>query len=66
MNGCVSDALVGGNGNNGTNAGFGCLNTNNRSSNTNANIGFRLYRLEKEMSEKREINSHTLTDLTTR
>lgn len=52
MNGCVSDALVGGNGNNGTNAGFGCLNTNNRSSNMNANIGFRLYRLEKKCRKK--------------
>lgn len=32
------------NANNGANAGFGYLNTNNRSSNSNANIGFRLYR----------------------
>lgn len=37
-------ALLGGNANNGANAGFGYLNTNNRSSNSNANIGFRLYR----------------------
>ena len=37
-------ALLAGNANNGANAGFGYLNTNNRSSNANANIGFRLYR----------------------
>lgn len=30
--------------NNGANAGFGYLNTNNRSSNANANNGFRFYR----------------------
>ena len=28
----------------GANAGFGYLNANNRSSNANANIGFRFYR----------------------
>ena len=39
-----SGALLGGNATNGANAGFGYLNTNNRSSNANANIGFRLYR----------------------
>jgi hypothetical protein len=32
------------NANNGANAGFGYLNANNRSSNANANIGFRFYR----------------------
>ena len=37
-------ALLAGNANNGANAGFGYLNTNNRSSNSNANYGFRLYR----------------------
>lgn len=37
-------ALFGGNANNGANAGFGYLNANNRSSNSNANIGFRFYR----------------------
>ena len=37
-------ALLGGSSNNGTNAGFGYLNSNNRSSNTSANYGFRLYR----------------------
>ena len=37
------------NANNGTNAGFGYLNTNNRSSNSNANNGFRLYRIYKEI-----------------
>ena len=37
-------ALLSANANNGANAGFGCLNTNNRSSNSNANIGFRLNR----------------------
>ncbi len=40
----VCGALLGGNANNGANAGFGNLNTNNRSSNSNANNGFRLYR----------------------
>lgn len=37
-------ALLSGNANNGANAGFGYLNANNRSSNANANIGFRFYR----------------------
>lgn len=37
-------ALLSAYANNGANAGFGYLNTNNRSSNSNANIGFRLYR----------------------
>lgn len=37
-------ALLGANANNGANAGFGYLNANNRSSNSNANIGFRFYR----------------------
>lgn len=36
--------LLSANANNGTNAGFGNLNANNRSSWTNANGGFRLYR----------------------
>nr|DAS12493.1 MAG TPA: hypothetical protein [Bacteriophage sp.] len=36
--------LLSANANNGANAGFGYLNTNNRSSNANANNGFRLYR----------------------
>jgi hypothetical protein len=40
----IRGALLSANANNGTNAGFGYLNTNNRSSNANANIGFRLYR----------------------
>ena len=40
----IGGALFGGNANNGTNAGFGYLNANNRSSNSNANIGFRFYR----------------------
>ena len=38
-------ALLGGNANNGANAGFGYLNANNRPANTNANIGARLYRI---------------------
>ena len=38
-------ALLSANANNGANAGFGYLNANNRSSNANANIGFRLYRI---------------------
>lgn len=42
-------ALLSANANNGTNAGFGYLNTNNRSSNSNANIGFRLYRSLKNI-----------------
>lgn len=37
-------ALLAAGANNGANAGFGYLNTNNRSSNANANIGFRFYR----------------------
>jgi len=37
-------ALLARNANNGANAGFGYLNANNRSSNANANTGFRLYR----------------------
>ena len=38
-----SEALYfGGNANNGANAGFGYLNSNNSASNTNANIGFQL------------------------
>jgi hypothetical protein len=37
-------ALFSANANNGANSGFGYLNANNRSSNANANIGFRLYR----------------------
>lgn len=40
----VRGALLAANANNGANAGFGYLNTNNRSSNANANIGFRFYR----------------------
>jgi hypothetical protein len=40
----IGGALLAGNANNGANAGFGYLNTNNRSSNSNANIGFRFYR----------------------
>ena len=40
----IGGALFGGNANNGANAGFGYLNANNRSSNSNANIGFRFYR----------------------
>lgn len=40
----IGGALFGGNANNGANAGFGYLNANNRSSNANANIGFRFYR----------------------
>ena len=35
--------LVGGNANNGANCGFAYLNSNNAPSNTNANIGSRLY-----------------------
>ena len=34
--------LTGGNANNGANAGFGCSNTNNAPSNSNANIGSQL------------------------
>jgi len=45
-------ALVGGGGNSGTYAGFGCLYTERRSSYENAHVGFRLCHLEKEMSEK--------------
>lgn len=37
-------ALLSAHANNGTNAGFGYLNANNRSSWTNANGGFRFYR----------------------
>lgn len=37
--------LLAGNANNGANAGVRNANTNNRASNANANIGFRLYRL---------------------
>ena len=37
-------AFLGGNANNGANAGFGYLNANNRPANSNANIGARLYR----------------------
>jgi hypothetical protein len=37
-------ALLAAHANNGANAGFGYLNANNRSSNSNANSGFRLYR----------------------
>ena len=40
----AAGALLSANANNGANAGFGYLNANNRSSNANANIGFRLYR----------------------
>ena len=40
----IGGALLAGNANNGANAGFGYLNANNRSSNANANIGFRFYR----------------------
>ncbi|PWB02870.1 hypothetical protein C5O23_05435 [Duncaniella muris] len=40
----VRGALLAAGANNGANAGFGYLNTNNRSSNANANIGFRFYR----------------------
>lgn len=40
----AAGALLSANANNGANAGFGYLNTNNRSSNVNANIGFRFYR----------------------
>ena len=38
------DSIMSANANNGANAGFGYLNANNRSSNANANIGFRFYR----------------------
>ena len=37
-------ALLSAHANNGATAGFGYLNANNRSSNANANIGFRFYR----------------------
>lgn len=40
----IKGAFFGGRANNGANAGFGNLNSNNRSSNSNANNGFRLYR----------------------
>lgn len=40
----IGGALFGGHAANGANAGFGYLNANNRSSNANANIGFRFYR----------------------
>lgn len=40
----IGGALFGGNANNGANAGFGYLNANNRSSHSNAHIGFRFYR----------------------
>lgn len=40
-------ALLGGNANNGANAGFGYLNANNRPANSNANIGARLYRINE-------------------
>lgn len=40
----IGGALFGGTANHGANAGFGYLNANNRSSNSNANIGFRFYR----------------------
>ena len=40
----AAGALLSAKANNGANAGFGYLNANNRSSNANANIGFRFYR----------------------
>jgi len=40
-------SLLGGNANNGANAGFGYLNANNRPANANANIGARLYRINE-------------------
>ena len=47
----IGGALLAGNANNGANAGFGYLNTNNRSSNSNANIGFRLCQETPEKAE---------------
>lgn len=41
--GCSSGVLFGGNANNGANCGFVYSNSNNAPSNTNANIGSRLY-----------------------
>lgn len=43
----IRGALLAANANNGANAGFGYLNANNRSSNSNANNGFRLYRYDE-------------------
>ena len=51
-----------GNANNGANAGFGYLNTNNRPANTNANIGFRLNRLEVSEKAIHGIKRDNLTD----
>ena len=40
---CLTGVNFGGNANNGANCGFAYANTNNAPSNTNANIGSRLY-----------------------
>lgn len=40
---CLMGVIFGGNANNGANCGFAYANTNNAPSNTNANIGSRLY-----------------------
>lgn len=40
---CPTGVNFGGNANNGANCGFAYANTNNAPSNTNANIGSRLY-----------------------
>ena len=53
-------ALLSANANNGANAGFGYLNTNNRSSNTNANIGFRFYR-GFNLNKIKTVDCHNLT-----
>ena len=47
----VRGALLAANANNGANAGFGCLNANNRSSLANACIGFRLCQETEEKAE---------------
>ena len=47
----VRGALLSANANNGANAGFGYLNANNRSSNSNANSGFRLCLDTEEKAE---------------
>lgn len=62
----IRGALLAAGANNGANAGFGYLNANNRSSNSNANIGFRFYRgfnLNKDTVNRHNPTSQRLSAL---
>ena len=49
--------LVGGNANNGVNAGLGYVNANNVPANTNVNIGSQIYLIKNIVIRKRDLAS---------